>query len=163
MIYFIQAGENGPIKIGKTGNSIAQRLAQLQTCNPEKLRLIWIQKAGNITEERIHKELETYRIRGEWFEARAVLKYICQELSNNYEIELFNSNCFVNLGESYIDNNSEEICIDVTTDINGNGGSWWARQDMSELTLDLSRSNVGFLNISIPKNIDKNKIRIHRG
>jgi hypothetical protein len=39
MIYFIQAGETGPIKIGKA-NDPAQRINQFQTAHHETLRLL---------------------------------------------------------------------------------------------------------------------------
>ena len=41
-IYFIQAGENGPIKIGKTNGDAKDRLANLQIGNHEELKLLWV-------------------------------------------------------------------------------------------------------------------------
>lgn len=70
MIYFIQCGKNGPIKIGVSEDPI-ERLRQLQTANPYELKLLWVhdpKKLGDeITEQGLHAELEHENIRGEWF------------------------------------------------------------------------------------------------
>ena len=68
MIYFIQQGQDGPIKIGFTEGEIDGRLSSLQTGNPEVLRCIGIVD-GTIPDERaLHKQFAAYHIRGEWFQ-----------------------------------------------------------------------------------------------
>ena len=66
MIYFIQEGTTGPIKIG-TSNNPRKRLEQLQTATHRKLRLIHYEEGGETREAVIHKWLAEYRIHGEWF------------------------------------------------------------------------------------------------
>jgi len=63
MIYFIQIGTSGPIKIGRSDN-VYRRLKGLQGANPQELRLL-----GVIPEElELHCEFADIRMRGEWFE-----------------------------------------------------------------------------------------------
>lgn len=45
MIYFIQCGESGPIKIGHT-KSLAARLALLQSANPHRLNPVGWMEGG---------------------------------------------------------------------------------------------------------------------
>lgn len=68
MIYFIQQGEVGPIKIG-VADSPDRRLGWLQCGNPQKLYLRAI-LVGGMPEERIlHDRFASGHIRGEWFAA----------------------------------------------------------------------------------------------
>src|SRR5689334_18091148 len=41
-VYFIQAGENGPIKIGYTFKNVADRLAGIQTGNHEECKILGV-------------------------------------------------------------------------------------------------------------------------
>lgn len=67
MIYFLQAGEGGPIKIGFTDKPINKRMATLQTANAEKLTLIATME-GDLEDEKKFKSLfKTYRLNGEWY------------------------------------------------------------------------------------------------
>lgn len=67
-VYFIQRGDNGPIKIGRTGN-IENRLAQLQTGSAETLRLLGsFAEVQGVTEKKFHLLLGKYRLEGEWFQ-----------------------------------------------------------------------------------------------
>jgi len=66
-IYFIQAGENGPIKIGFTNGDGKTRMAQLQTGNNKKLKLLFIYTGGTVTEKELHWFHRYHRVRGEWF------------------------------------------------------------------------------------------------
>ena len=67
MIYFIQAGEDGPIKIGFTNQPIKKRLSELQTGNPYKLKVLFVYKGHTVTEIRLHWLHRHHCIRGEWF------------------------------------------------------------------------------------------------
>lgn len=62
-IYFVQAGDEGPVKIG-TSKFVNERLATLQTHSPYPLRLI-----GTIEgdEAKIHARFSHLRLHGEWF------------------------------------------------------------------------------------------------
>jgi len=67
IIYFIQSGNNGPIKIGHTKFNINSRLKSLQTGNPVKLILIKTIKGDLKKERKIQKKFYEDNIRGEWF------------------------------------------------------------------------------------------------
>ncbi len=66
MIYFIQAGEGGPIKIG-FAESVTKRFRTLQTGHHEKLVLLTYLDGNVRQERRLHREFRAARIRGEWF------------------------------------------------------------------------------------------------
>lgn len=65
-IYAIQSGDCGPVKIGYTLNPY-QRLSQLQTGSPDKLRILPVRGGTPDDEQKIHAELKHLRIGGEWF------------------------------------------------------------------------------------------------
>lgn len=81
MIYFIQAGENGPIKIGRSEDP-QKRLEQLQVGNHQKLSIIWICENEQYEddcefESILHDIFKEYKLRGEWFRwCKQVEKYI---------------------------------------------------------------------------------------
>jgi len=62
--YFMQAGKDGPIKIGSTKNLVV-RLRTLATMTPLPLRLLGIMKGDH--EEYCHARLGAFRMHGEWF------------------------------------------------------------------------------------------------
>jgi hypothetical protein len=68
MIYFIQMGANGPIKIGYTGCQDAEaRLGSLQPACPWPLQLL-ATGPGELEDERqLHERFSRLRIQGEWF------------------------------------------------------------------------------------------------
>jgi hypothetical protein len=65
-IYFVQSGENGPIKIGFS-NRPDRRLPELQTGNPRELVLRHVIPGDTSVERQLHTRFEPARIRGEWF------------------------------------------------------------------------------------------------
>lgn len=66
-IYFIQAGDEGPIKIGYSGR-LHYRLQSLATACPWPPRLL-LSIAGTRTKEsRLHRTFAEHRLNGEWFE-----------------------------------------------------------------------------------------------
>lgn len=69
-VYLIQAGVNGPVKIGQSDDPMA-RLAQLQTSHYEKLRLVGLILDGS--ESELHAKYADQRLNGEWFTASAEL------------------------------------------------------------------------------------------
>ena len=85
MIYFIQQGQDGPVKIGTiSGNnaaSVSHRLMALQGGNPTKLRIIGFCHGGEKEEIMLHKEMRRYRISGEWFALRGELIELIKRLS----------------------------------------------------------------------------------
>ena len=77
MIYFIQQGKAGPIKIGYTKNDINKRMDQLQTGCAYKLTLLGIIDGDKEQEYLIQKFFHGHRMYGEWFApAPAILDYI---------------------------------------------------------------------------------------
>lgn len=62
--YFIRAGTEGPIKIGKA-NSVECRLQALQTAHYEELSVLAV--VDDETERSAHRRFAADRIRGEWF------------------------------------------------------------------------------------------------
>ncbi len=82
IIYFIQAGDDGLIKIGSSTN-VNQRLNALQSASPEKLRLLVSinDNKDNSLEKQLHSKFAKDRIRGEWFNPSTELMYIIDSLN----------------------------------------------------------------------------------
>ena len=68
VVYFIQVGDDGPIKIGSSSNA-GGRLATLQNGHYERLHLIGTTPGGYVVESVIHQKLAQFVIRGEWYAA----------------------------------------------------------------------------------------------
>jgi len=101
MIYFIQAGENGPIKIGQS-NNVMERLSQLQTANPYELKLIWLYSGSDYTEIEIQNEFKHENIRGEWFHpSDKLFSFIHTEMGNMHYLELPNTKRYIEIYEEY--------------------------------------------------------------
>lgn len=67
-IYFLQRGEDGLIKIGFTDRNARRRRSEVQVGCPEKIRVL-AEVLGTLDEEQaLHKQFESARVRGEWFE-----------------------------------------------------------------------------------------------
>ena len=66
MIYFIQAGDNGAVKIG-FAKDVKKRFAALQTGNHETLKLLKEIAGEEELEQEIHLLVNRYRVRGEWY------------------------------------------------------------------------------------------------
>jgi len=82
-IYAIQAGERGPIKIGRTENP-AQRLVTLQQGNAERLRGIAAWVAVSIEEKQLHQEFADVRLHGEWFQPVCELVELVTALGGDF-------------------------------------------------------------------------------
>ena len=78
LVYFIQQGKTGPIKIGYTDGELKKRIRSLQTANPSQLRCIGYVKPGTTeTECDLHYEFSKYRMAGEWFKPDiSILEFI---------------------------------------------------------------------------------------
>jgi len=61
--YFVQAGDNGPIKIGRSIKP-QRRVKHIQTDCYEKIFLIGLTREK---EAKLHKRFEKWLIRGEWY------------------------------------------------------------------------------------------------
>jgi hypothetical protein len=68
LIYFIQAGRTGDIKIGWTKTDAGKRLKELQTGNSKRLRVLgFIPESDRDDEKALHKRFREFRQSGEWF------------------------------------------------------------------------------------------------
>lgn len=65
-VYFIRAGEDGPVKIGTT-ESVQDRLKLLQVGNHLPLRVIRMMEGGRKAEAALHRKFAEHHIRAEWF------------------------------------------------------------------------------------------------
>lgn len=72
-IYFVQGSDGGPIKIGYTQGSVADRLRGLQTGASSLLVCIATMPGSYALEKRLHELLAEHRQQGEWFNPSPVL------------------------------------------------------------------------------------------
>ena len=70
-IYCVQMGDSGPVKIGyaSTVSNVRRRLESLQSASVEPLQLRAVFRGSQPSETKIHRELSSDRLRGEWFQA----------------------------------------------------------------------------------------------
>jgi transcriptional regulator of acetoin/glycerol metabolism len=88
MIYFIQAGNDGPIKIGWTTNGIKERLANLQTSSPYPLKLLGVMEGELKDELQLHRMFSEYLVTGEWYSSnKDLLNFIAS--ATNPESDVF--------------------------------------------------------------------------
>lgn len=86
MIYFIQEGDNGPIKIGKAV-SVERRLKGLQTAHHKELSILQVIPGGAERESKIKKDLIKFKIKGEWFQPMPeVFEYMRRVQYPEYEL-----------------------------------------------------------------------------
>ena len=80
MIYFIESGWLGPIKIGYTNGPVEARLRGLSTAHHQALTVL-LQLPGDLrTERELHERYARHRLRGEWFKpAPDLLAFICDQ------------------------------------------------------------------------------------
>lgn len=78
LIYFVQAGEGGPIKIGY---SVApeERVKDFQCGNPWKLRLLRAFPGGVEEERELHARFAADRMHGEWFKPTPELVRLAED------------------------------------------------------------------------------------
>lgn len=77
-VYFAAAGDR--IKIGWS-RKVASRIAQLQTGNPEPVRLLATMPGGVSKERELHRRFAHARLAGEWFTATPDLEEFVSALS----------------------------------------------------------------------------------
>ena len=66
MVYFLQAEDSSPIKIGTTWR-LSRRLKQLNQGAATPLRVMAVAPGHSFAESRIHAAFASLRIQGEWF------------------------------------------------------------------------------------------------
>lgn len=67
-LYFIQSGDTGPVKIGRSNDALS-RLCALQTSSPVRLQLLGVVSDGGYAENKLHRHFKALRLVGEWFDA----------------------------------------------------------------------------------------------
>lgn len=78
-VYFIQGGEDGPIKIGFTSGAVEKRLIALQCGSPLRLRVVHVVAADKLGEGWAHAHFAASRSHGEWFHpSKELLAFIKQ-------------------------------------------------------------------------------------
>lgn len=70
LVYFLQAREGGPIKIGWTAaEDLKSRLHSIQVGHPYRLTVTHTIVGGRAKEHRYHIRFRAHRLNGEWFQA----------------------------------------------------------------------------------------------
>lgn len=69
------------IKIGYA-SELSVRMVGMQVGNPKKLLVLAVFGGNVVTESHLHKELQDYHVRGEWFDADAC-KALARKLAND--------------------------------------------------------------------------------
>lgn len=76
MIYFVQAGESDPIKIGTTIR-LTVRLGTLQREEGVVLHVLGVMPGGQPQEAALHRRFRRHRVHGEWFcPSEPILRFI---------------------------------------------------------------------------------------
>lgn len=92
-VYFLRAGDDGPIKIGYTTGSVWIRVSALQQSAPDKLNWLGAYIAQPEEERRLHKLFGAHRRRAEWFEPHSsILSYIgsmCPDFNQDEYLEYY--------------------------------------------------------------------------
>lgn len=79
MIYFVQALDGGPIKIG-TSTRLSVRMKQLAKASAKRLWVLGVTDGGREEERALHERFSHLRITGEWFKPDSALNaYIARE------------------------------------------------------------------------------------
>jgi hypothetical protein len=86
MIYYIQRGADGPIKVGFSDDP-KRRLHELQTGSGEPLRILAVIPGDRALEQEIHRRLQGCQGVGEWFKPSASeLEYLQRLMNVQYEV-----------------------------------------------------------------------------
>jgi hypothetical protein len=82
-LYFIQA-ESGPIKIGISDN-VERRLANIRNQLYEDATLLAVFHGDRRLEQRLHRSLKRYRLRGEWFDPHPHVLRAIEDLAADHK------------------------------------------------------------------------------
>jgi hypothetical protein len=77
-VYFVEAGENGPIKIGWS-QDVERRIGELQVANAHKLRLLGVVPGTMQKERELHGFFAHLRMEAEWFQNSVEIREYLRE------------------------------------------------------------------------------------
>ena len=99
MIYFIQTGKAGPIKIGYTENktTLKQRFDTLQSATPFKLFLLGTMDGNHKEEKGLHRKFKILQLAGEWFQVNDILINFIAGMGSGPDIKNRDSSFPINL------------------------------------------------------------------
>lgn len=81
-VYFISdMSDDGPIKVGMTKGNPFARMAELQTGNPRRLRILGVMRGDADLERLFHRLFARGRLSGEWFGRTPALMAIIAEFA----------------------------------------------------------------------------------
>ncbi len=83
MIYFIQAGDSGPIKIGYTARDPATRRSELQSNCPLILTLLGYVLGDESKEAQLHEQFVRHHIHGDWFHPDSAILAVIEIPAND--------------------------------------------------------------------------------
>jgi hypothetical protein len=86
-VYFITCRKTGMVKIGSAYDPF-ERLKQLQTGSPTKLKIEALLKGACKREREIHKLLAKHRVHGEWFRICPAIEAIIKEVAKPTRVRL---------------------------------------------------------------------------
>ena len=86
MIYYLQQGDSGPIKIGYSAYPF-KRMRQLQTANSVSLKLLLIVEGTKGLERRLHRQFSHLRIQSEWFSPSSELMSYISNIKTYVHLE----------------------------------------------------------------------------
>jgi hypothetical protein len=87
-VYFIQAGSNGPIKIGCSRDP-ENRCKDLSECSPYCLKIVAEIDGTHKEEKNIHNQFRQCRMKGEWFYPMGELIEFIKTLPNNRVLDIW--------------------------------------------------------------------------
>lgn len=79
IVYFVQCGKGGPVKIGTTGDGWG-RIKDLSTAMPMRMHRVSIVLGGRSLEQHLHRRFRRLRLNGEWFRPEGALKALLRKL-----------------------------------------------------------------------------------
>ena len=93
-VYFVQALDGGPIKVG-VAKDVQRRIKELQCACPVPLRLLGIVEKGGLRKEReLHQRFAASRLHGEWFEESHEILACISELREDGDLPIGESSMY---------------------------------------------------------------------
>jgi hypothetical protein len=146
-VYFVQANEGGPIKIG-VAIDVRRRLSGLQNGSPMRLHVLGVVPGDRRLEVELHGRFAADRLHGEWFrETEALFAYINENSVAEWVALLAQPVAHARpgrrkLGRSVTVQFSREMLADLDAEVRrvrrrGGRGSLWSGLSRSDLVREL--------------------------